>query len=245
MGLVATSPNRRTVLGLLLGTGLVASRAGTPQTAAVVCRPPPSVVLDYDVQGRISGFNFRADGQLDWRLDANGYLARLSLSMPLLGKREQTSEGLIGPDGLQPERFVDRRRSKQRQVQFERADHRIRFGNDAAVTDLLPGAQDRLSLFMQLAGLMRAQPRKSGEHVEFQVAGFGDAEVWRFDIGAQQRLDLPAGQLGAVHIARAPRKPNDSRVELWLSPELDHLPVRLRVTQPEGDVADQLLARRP
>jgi hypothetical protein len=32
---------------------------------------------------------------------------------------------------------------------------------------------------------------------------------------------------------------------MWLAPALQHLPVRLRVTQANGDVADQQLSRMP
>jgi len=34
-------------------------------------------------------------------------------------------------------------------------------------------------------------------------------------------------------------------VEVWLAPSMKHLPVRLRISQANGDVADQRLARLP
>lgn len=237
--------HRRALIGLgaaTLGTRLLAadSPAGLPP-----CDPPPGTRLDYDVSGKASGFTYHAQGQLDWRRDAERYDARLTLSMPLLGSRVQTSEGRIGPDGLRPDRFADRRRNKERSASFERDEQRIRFSNQAPHAVLQPGAQDRLSLFLQLAGLLRKQPRAPGDGIEFQVVGTGDAENWRFVIGPLQPLALPAGTIEAVRIARAPRKPDDSRVELWLAPTLGHLPVRLRITQVDGDLADQRLSRWP
>ncbi len=56
---------------------------------------------------------------------------------------------------------------------------------------------------------------------------------------------LPAGEMRARQVKRLPRKEFDSTVEMWLAPILQHLPVRLRVTQANGDVADQQLSRMP
>lgn len=164
--------------------------------------------------------------------------------MLFLGSRVQTSRGGVGPEGLRPERFADRR-SSERAAHFDREGGRIRFSNNAPSAPLLPGAQDRLSLFLQLAGLLRARTFQEGESITFQVAGIGDAEPWRFDVGPLETLALPAGTLQARRLSRTPRKSHDSTVEVWLAPSLDHLPVRLRVAQANGDFADQRLARLP
>jgi hypothetical protein len=206
--------------------------------------PPPSVTLPYEVQGKARGFAYQAKGALQWQRDAGGYEARMELSMPLLGSRVQTSRGGLGPEGLRPERFADRRRS-ERAAHLDHAARQIRFSNNAPTATLEPGVQDRLSLFMQLAGLLRARPHKEGDAVEFQVVGTGDAEAWRFDIGPLETLALPAGNIEARRITRAPRKPHDSTVDVWLAPSLGHVPVRLRVAQANGDMADQRLARLP
>jgi hypothetical protein len=218
-----------------------------PSTAEPALPPsdlPPSVSLPYEVTGEARGYAYRASGQLDWRLEGQRYEARMELSMLFLGSRVQTSRGGVGPEGLRPERFADRR-SSERAAHFDREGGRIRFSNNAPSAPLLPGAQDRLSLFLQLAGLLRARNFQEGESITFQVAGIGDAEPWRFDVGPLETLALPAGTLQARRLSRTPRKPHDSTVEVWLAPSLDHLPVRLRVAQANGDFADQRLARLP
>ncbi len=206
--------------------------------------PPPSTTLPYEVAGKARGIDYQAKGALEWQRDAKGYEARMELSMRFLGSRVQTSRGGIGPEGLRPERFADKR-SSERAAHMDHAKRQISFSNNAPGAELLPGVQDRLSLFMQLAGLMRARPRQAGDAIEFQVVGTGDAELWRFDVGPMETLDLPAGAIEARRLSRAPRKPHDSTVEVWLAPALGHLPVRLRVAQSNGDVADQRLARLP
>jgi hypothetical protein len=223
-----------------------APTAGTSSAPAAAPRsdPPPATELNYDVFGQAKGFDYRATGLLSWRREGPNYEARLELAMPLLGKRVQTSQGSVGPDGLRPVRFADKR-SSERAAHFEPEARRIRFSNNAPEAEWMPGAQDRLSLFMQLAGLMRAQPRQTGEVLSFQVAGVGDAEVWRFEVGALETLRLPAGNIEARLLKRTPRKAHDSTVEVWLAPSLGHLPVRLRIAQSNGDVADQRLSRMP
>lgn len=221
-----------------------ATAAATETQALPPSQPPGSARLPYDIEGQVKGLTYRASGQLDWTLADGRYQARMELSMFLLGKRVQTSVGSVGPEGLRPERFSDQRKTEVA-THFEREQGRIRFSNNAPEAALLPGAQDRLSLFLQVAGLLRAGQLREGGMAEFQVAGTGDAEPWRFEIGGLQTLSLPAGEIPARWVRRLPRKPHDSTVEFWLAPSLDHLPVRLRITQANGDVADQRLARLP
>ncbi|MGE0098784.1 MAG: DUF3108 domain-containing protein [Hydrogenophaga sp.] len=209
-------------------------------------QPPASARLQYVVAGKIKGFSYSATGTLDWELAGDRYSARMEMRMPLLGSRVQTSTGSVGPEGLMPERFADKGRS-ERAAHFERAQHRIRFSVNTPEAELLPGAQDRLSLFMQIAGLLQARPQAyaSGQVIDMQVAGTGDAEIWRFQVGEEITLALPAGELRVRHLVRLPRKEFDSTVEMWLAPDLKHLPVRLKVTQANGDMADQQLAQKP
>ena len=42
---------------------------------------------------------------------------------------------------------------------------------------------------------------------------------------------------------RAPRRARDQQVEAWLAPSLGYLPVRVRITLPNGDFVDQRLER--
>jgi len=209
-------------------------------------QPPASTRLDYAVTGRIKGISYNAEGRLDWTLGDGRYSARMEMKVFLLGSRVQTSTGRVGPAGLSPERFADRSRS-EKAAHFDAEQNRIRFSNNAPDAVLQPGAQDRLSLFLQIAGLLQARPQayQSGQTIEMQVAGAGDADIWRFEVGDEVTLSMPAGEVRARMLRRLPRKEFDSTVEMWLAPGLQHLPVRLRVTQANGDVADQQLNRMP
>jgi hypothetical protein len=164
----------------------------------------------------------------------------------LLGSRSQTSQGALVASGLQPTRFGDKSRS-ERAAHFDRTLGRIRFSNNAPDAELLPGAQDRLSVFFQLAGLLNARPEVygTGQSVTLPVAGTGGSELWRFEVQGLEPLALPAGELIARHLVREPRQAYDTRVDIWLAPSLGHLPVRIRITQDNGDVVDQQLSALP
>ena len=230
-------------------TQLAAAGAKRPAHAMVAlppATPPPNTRLLYDVTGNVKGIGYKAQGTLDWSVADGRYEARMEMRVLLLGSRSQTSTGRIGPNGLMPERFADKSRS-EKAAHFDAAQQRIRFSSNAPEAPLQPGAQDRLSLFLQLASLLQARPQAytTGQTVDMQVAGTGDAPVWRFDVGEESTISLPAGEFKVRHLMRQPRKEFDSTVEMWLAPSLHHLPVRLRVKQSNGDVADQQLSQMP
>ena len=208
--------------------------------------PPASAQLNYKVTGSIKGALYNASARLDWNQDGGRYDARMEVRLFLLGSRVQTSTGRTNEHGLLPERFSDKSRS-ERAAHFDHARQQIRFSANTPEVDLQPGAQDRLSVFLQLAALLNARPDgfRPGQTIALQVAGTGGADIWRFQVGEVEPLSLPAGDLPALHLVREPREEYDTRVDVWLAPGLAYLPVRLRITQRSGDSVDQQLSELP
>ena len=205
---------------------------------------PGSARLQFDVLGKIKGFGYTVSGELVWQQNGRQYQSRFEIGMPLLGSRVQTSQGQIGVDGLMPIRFGDKVRSEQA-AHFERDKGLISFSANTPSANLEPGAQDRLSLFMQLASLLAGAPQRypTGTQITLQIVSAREAESWTFRVDAAETLPLPLGPTPAVRLTRLPRQPYDQQVDLWFAPSLGYLPVRLRVTHPNGDVADQVLRR--
>jgi hypothetical protein len=234
-------------------TQVAAAGVASPRPPASVppnqppAQVPAGVSLSYDIQGKAKGLSYSADAQLKWGVDGPSYYAELEISALLVGSRVQTSQGSIGPHGLSPQRFGDRRRGSEKAAHFDHARQLIRFSNNAPDAPLQPGAQDRLSVFLQLGALLQARPQAypEGASIAVQVVSTGGAEVWQFQVGALQSLTLPAGSVPARRLLRAPRREYDSTVEVWLAPSLQHLPVRIRVTEHDGSMADQLLRQFP
>ncbi|MDR2155069.1 MAG: DUF3108 domain-containing protein [Burkholderiaceae bacterium] len=218
-----------------------ASAAGKRAAASAV-RVPAAATLRYRVTGRVRGIGYKADARLEWRHQDGRYQAQWSLELPLLGTRTQRSEGRLTLDGLAPERFSERSRS-ERSASFDAKNQRIRFSGDQPDAVLEPGAQDRLSVTLQLAALLAAAPKRypPGARITLQTVGVRGAERWVWEVRADETLTLAARKLPCVHLLREPREEGDIGVDLWLARTLEYLPVRLRLTQDDGDVADQQL----
>lgn len=202
---------------------------------------PPSTRLKYDVKGEIKGFPYHVKGDLQWAQDGKTYNARMEISHFLLGARVQTSTGRLGAHGLEPTRFGDKVRSEVA-AHFNYEQNKITFSANTPDAPLLPGAQDQLSVVLQIGSMLAADPKlfTQGSTLSFQAVGPRSAEAWVFTIGATEKLGLPGGELSALRVWREPLGEYDSRVEIWFAPEMNYLPVRIRLTQANGDVADQL-----
>jgi hypothetical protein len=201
-------------------------RAGSEGLTDVTAfKAPESAFLKYQVQGQVKGFNYWASAELNWAQDGKAYDARLEVSALFLGSRVQTSKGTLGAEGLMPTRFSDKTRSELA-AHFQRDKGIISFSANSPDAPLLKGAQDRLSVVLS-----------------FQTVSQREAEVWQFLVEKEEMLQLPFGDISAIKLNRKPRREFDQQIELWFAPTLGYLPVRLRITNANGDFVDQLLSK--
>jgi Protein of unknown function (DUF3108) len=213
-------------------------------TQATAFKAPDSALLKYQVQGQVKGLNYWASAELAWQQDGQNYESRLSVSAFLLGSRTQMSKGTLGPEGLMPTRFGDKSRSELA-AHFQRDKGIISFSANSPDVPLLKGAQDRLSVVMQISSLFAGDPTRFplGTMLSFQTVSQREAEVWHFLVEKEELLQLPFGEVNAIKLNRKPRRAFDQQIELWFAPTLGYLPVRLRITNANGDVVDQLLSK--
>ena len=123
------------------------------QFLAVPFAPPPSARLNYEVQVEYRGVRQTLNGALDWQHDGEQYRLHMAVEMVFLGSRVQHSDGRLGRHGLHPQRFSEKTRS-ERAAHFDEANARIRYSANTPDAPLLPGHQDRLSVFLQLSALL-------------------------------------------------------------------------------------------
>lgn len=213
---------------------------GQPTQTTLPYQAPPAQRLVFQVQGQVKGFSYSASAQLLWRTQGLSYQASQEISAFLLGARSQVSQGQITAEGLQPERFEDRARKKLRAAHLDWASGLARFEPDAPLARIAPGTQDRLSVFLQLAGMLAAAPQRypQGAEITLPTASTKAVEPWAFQVQDVQALELPAGTLEALRLERLPRRAGDQKAELWLAPALGYLPVRIRLSEGQGDYAD-------
>ena len=217
-----------------------ATQAVATPGAAVALTIPGSARLKYAMTGRSKGMAYSAWAELEWLQDGQNYDARMVVSAPFLGARTLASSGRIGADGLAPTRFSDKSRS-ERAAHFEADKGKISFSANTPDVPWLRGAQDRVSVFVQLGSLLAGDPASypAGSTVSLYTAGPSDASTWTFTVEAEEKLYLPNGEMSAVKLTRKPQGDYDQSIEVWLAPSMAYLPVRTRITQRNGDFVDQ------
>ncbi len=205
--------------------------------------PAPSKLL-YDVIGESKGIRYSADGELVWQHDGANYKMNLDIRHVLLGSRSQNSIGQLSAQGVQPKRFGDKYKQEVA-AHFERDKGLVVFSANSTPQVLQPGAQDRLSLFVQLGALLAGTPelRQAGQQLPFQVVAAKSSDQWAFQVDKEEVLSLPIGQLNTWKISRMPLKTHDQTAEIWLSPAHGYLPVKVRIAQSNGDVLEQQLRK--
>ena len=201
-------------------------------------RLPPSASLHYRTQRG----DARGSARLQWQHDAaGGYGLRLDTAWPGQPPAGSSSRGQIDADGVAPQRHAEIRRAREvRAANFQRDAARITFSGPQLAYALPPGAQDRLSWMVQLAAIVDADAglRRAGARITLFVVGArGDADAWHFEVLGAGPLALPAGAVAdALHLKREAARPYDTRVEVWLDPARQHLPVRALFTTLPGAV---------
>ncbi len=203
---------------------------------------PAPVVLNYELSGTSKGVKYNASANISWKYQDSSYQLRHEIQAFLLGNRSQTSAGQMGATGLLPTRFGDQFRQEQA-AHFDRAKGLLIYSANTPSQAIEEGAQDRVSLFMQIAAAMAGTPdlRNAGQQLNFQVVSAKQAEVWTFAVLGPEKIKLPVGEVDCLKIHRVPRNEYDQKLELWLSPSHGYVPARLRITQANGDVIEESL----
>ena len=217
--------------------------AGPVQTPVTAMALPGSVRLDYKMTGGAKGLTYHANAELRWENAGDSYNAMMRVSALFLGSRSMASTGQLSAQGLAPTRFSDKSRSEVA-AHFEADKNQISFSANTPTLAWVQGAQDRVSVFIQLGGMLAGNPAgfPVGSTISMYTVGPRDADTWTFLVEAEEKLALPFGELATLKLTRQPRREFDQKVEIWYAPSLGYLPVRNKITQANGDFVDQQLS---
>ena len=217
--------------------------AGPVQTPVTAMALPESVKLEYKMTGSAKGLPYHANAELNWRRAGTLYDAGMRVSALFLGSRSMGSTGVVGPQGLAPIRFSDKSRTEVA-AHFDPEKAQVSFSANTPAVPWIKGAQDRVSVFIQLGGMLAGNPAAFpvGATISMYTVGPRDADTWTFLVEAEEQLALPFGELATVKLTRQPRREFDQKVEIWYAPSLGYLPVRNKITQSNGDFVDQQLS---
>jgi hypothetical protein len=196
---------------------------------------PPSGDLQYDTF--YNGVR-NQPGTIHWTSDGRTYDMVVSVPLPFVGTFSYSSHGHVDAFGIAPDQYIEKRGRRAEDVTiFNRATKQIGFTRTPETLALPDGAQDRFSMVMQLASLVRGDPGAytPGVTREFYVADNNNGEIWPIETIGDETLRIPGGFVDARHFMRLPRREGDRRrIDVWLAPSLGWLPARIVQTEPNG-----------
>ncbi|OAJ60351.1 hypothetical protein A6V36_00700 [Paraburkholderia ginsengiterrae] len=218
------------------GTASAPGAASAPQAApGVKFSVPPSGELQYDTF--YNGVR-NQPGTIHWTSSAQNYEMVVSVPLPFVGTFVYSSHGRIDAFGLAPDQYIEKRGRRAEDIAiFNRADKQIAFTRTPATLPLSDGAQDRFSVVMQLASLVRGDPAtyKPGVTRQFFVVDNDSGENWPIETIGDETIRTAQGFLETRHFKRLPRHDGDMRrIDVWLAPSLGWLPARIVQTEPNG-----------
>ncbi|MEW9584076.1 DUF3108 domain-containing protein [Paraburkholderia sp. DGU8] len=235
------------------GANAAASAASTAATSAPVAASapqasngvkfsvPPSGELQYDTF--FNGVR-NAPGTIHWSSNGQSYEMIVSVPVPFVGPFVYSSHGRIDAFGLAPDEYVEKRGRRAEDIAiFNRNEKKIAFTRTPAALPLQDGAQDRFSMVMQLASLVRGEPAayEPGVVRQFFVVDNDSGENWPVEAIGDETIRTTQGYLDTRHFKRLPRHEGDMRrIDVWLAPSLGWLPARIVQTEPNGTQVELL-----
>jgi hypothetical protein len=226
------------------------ARDGLPRVWAAVLPEPVSVQLSYKVfygdstdAAPIARLQFRmavSEGKYSMSTEAR---AEGVMAWVYSGVATQISEGVTGPDGLEPLLFNEQRGKRgPRVATVDRASGLVRFGARGAQAAWQPGIQDRLSTLIQLGLVLQAVPalQDPGQVVSFpEMTSSGVARATYRNAGLET-LELPgAAPMNAIKLVRIATSADEPGIEVWLGLNQQWMPVRIKVTSRSRGTLDQ------
>ena len=210
----------------------------------VALPPPADITLDV-ARTDAKGTNWSGEALLSWRRTPSGYRVSVEAGIRVVFARVNlltlTSEGTVGDEGFVPILMTEKRRGRSMTAtHFNRKDNTLTFSASQARYALVPGAQDKASLPLQLAAIARGDPKQLTGSIDILVGEDRDASVFTFTVAGQEQIDTRLGRIATWHLVRPP-KPGSyhSRLELWLAPGYNWLPVQIRNVEANGAVTTQ------
>ncbi len=206
-------------------------------------RVPRASWLTYQTTGVIGGQPLDTPTTLNWRQDGRWYDAEWRLFTNQTGDRTRITTGLVTAQGLAP--VSTRLGYEGTPSRFDYDTRIISFGASDTSAQLKPGVQDRLGVLLQLGSLLGGDPARypEGSVIELPAAHVRGPGQWRFTVLADEDISVLGGKnVPAVRLLHTPQDAQDARIEVWLGRSLDYLPVRLMITEPDGDRVDSRLS---
>jgi hypothetical protein len=179
---------------------------------------------------------FRLEGEDHYVLESVAEATGL-VSLFYSGKYEEYSEGTVTAHGLQPSIYKLKRGSgKSQSATFDWTLGSVALdsGDNHAVVEAPPGAQDMLSFLYQFMFV----PPLVEMHIT--VANGKKLKTYAYGFEGEEWVDTRMGRLRTWHIVKL-NADRDDKVELWLAADHRFLPIRIRQTERGGTVTELMM----
>lgn len=188
---------------------------------------------------------------VDWSIDPEKATYELWLrTVDPAGLLDLRSNGTLKSFGIAPDNYIEKIEIANRELRadFDWKISAVSFVGRGASQPMTfaEGTQDPLSLQFHLPLLAQAYPWRfsPGSEVTFAVAR-RNVESYSFVVEGFETTRIDGTDVMTLKIDRK-RGPNASRrVEIWMAPEFQWLPVRLRFTDTNDEIWDSVLSQLP
>lgn len=230
-----------------IGQNLPSTAAAAAAVAAAEPAPPllpASGSIRYEISVGEQNFVIgRAEHHWEFTEDGRYRLSGLTETSGLVGlfkavRFENESRGRLVAGGLQPDSYVTRKNGKDanENAEFDWAAGLVRLSRHGKSQPVARGSQDILSLNYHLAYLARPEAGST-----IGVVTGKKYERYALDSLGEETLDLPAGRFRTLHLRAMTR----SVTEIWLALDHHRLPVKIRFTDKNGDIYQQVATEIP
>jgi hypothetical protein len=201
---------------------------------------PLATRVTYKITGNFRG-EVHGSAVVEWIKRGERYQVHndflIGPSFAPIGSRRFTSDGVITPEGLVPERFesIDKllvKNNPPKLINFTESDVELPSGEKVPK---MPGVQDPASHYIQLSYQFIQKPGllKVGTSILVPLAWQKRQEMIAYDVLAEEVLDTPLGKLNTFRLK--PRRMNDLKMEalaeIWVAPSLQYLPIKFYAQQ--------------
>jgi len=157
------------------------------------------------------------------------------LTSKMRGTLMLKSEGVVTTAGLTPSYFSyqdNTDKNKSHSVRFAWSDGILQMHSPSGdSTEKLPAAtQDTLSSIYQF---MFAPP---SENTQVSTTNGKNLRISTYNFQGEVLLTTPLGELKTIHLVKSD---DDGELELWLAPDYQYLPIKIRQTEKDGSFIEQ------
>lgn len=199
------------------------------------------VVIDYDVRRSVDGSPVGAARTTYFLEENNQYSikneveAKGFVSLFYWNKLQQTSDGILTPEGLKPKNYHYQFGSKiDNFAVFDWDAKKIITTTNGKINefDMLEGSQDMLSFMYQF---MFEPPLAK---MKIYITNGKNYKPYDYSYIGEEVIETDVDKILTLHIAKFNYN-NEERIDLWLAKDYKYLPIKIRKTEKDGSILDQ------